>query len=104
MDGTTSSQEESVNDLDENSSVSTIQSSSREVCRSVEIQNEEQGNDEQGYVDNAISPIPQSISLSTVNGEDSILIPPNSFALASSLEYFRLSIVERSSTEFHKVY
>ena len=43
MDGTTSSQEESVNDLDENSSVSTIQSSSRELCPSVEIENEEQG-------------------------------------------------------------
>ena len=71
MDGTTSSQEESVNDLDENSSVSTIQSSSRELCPSVEIENEEQGNNEQGYVDNAISPILQSISLSTINGEDS---------------------------------
>ena len=76
MDGTTSSQEESVNDLDENSSVSTIQSSSRELCPSVEIENQEQSNNEQGYVDNAISPIPQSISLSTVtlspiNGEDS---------------------------------
>ena len=71
MDGTTSSQEESVNDLDENSSVSTIQSSSRELCPSVEIENEEQGNNEQGYVENEISPIPQSISLSTVNGEDS---------------------------------
>ena len=67
MDGTTSSQEESVNDLDENSSVSTIQSSSRELCPSVEIENEEQGNNEQGYVENAISPIPQSISLSTVS-------------------------------------
>ena len=72
MDGTTSSQEESVNDLGENSSVSTIQSSSRELCRSVEVQNEEQGNNEQGYVDNPISPILQSISLSTVtDGEDS---------------------------------
>ena len=26
----------------------------------------------------------------TVNGEESILIPPNSFALASSLEYFKM--------------
>ena len=26
----------------------------------------------------------------TVKGEDSILIPPNSFALASSLEYFKM--------------
>ena len=26
----------------------------------------------------------------TINGEDSILIPPNSFALASSLEYFKM--------------
>ena len=71
MDGTTSSQEESVNDIDENSSVSTIQSSSRELCPSVEIENEEQGNNEQGYVENAISPTLQSISLSTINGEDS---------------------------------
>ena len=71
MDGTTSSQEESFNDLDENSSTSTIQSSSRDLCRSVEIQNEEQGNNEQEYVDNAISPVRQSISLSPINGEDS---------------------------------
>ena len=71
MEGTTSSQEESFNDLDENSSTSTIQSSSRDLCRSVETQNEEQGNNEQGYVDNAISPVPQSISLSTINGGDS---------------------------------